>query len=628
MSTIVPSKLSTWRRLYAAIAAFNIFTVLLSAWFGSRVLAEYRDSVGLSALWTARLEMLTVLGELGSSMETTTNDAYRTGNFGAARARVNEAAARFQTVLDASIVDWSGDGDSAFAMEVCPGLGRLESAMARFGAEADNVLSRGTESAGEPGATLRIEKAHQELSAAIQNVRAQIREHLDGVLRTQLGQGEAYQPLTAGICVLVLVMVAAAMWYGRHLSRAISNAERHSAESLAAAEAANRAKSEFLANMSHEIRTPMTAILGYAELLQSPSQDDWREFVGTIRRNGEHLISVINDILDLSKIEAGKMTLESLECSAVELVQEVHSLLAPRAKAKGLTLRTSFAFPLPKVVHSDPVRIRQILLNLAGNALKFTEKGGATISVTMADAGDSRSMCGLSFAVSDTGIGIPPEQLASLFRPFTQSDSSTTRRFGGSGLGLSISRRLARMLGGDLVGTSEPGKGSTFTATVAAGVVQGAPMISRIEDAVPSVCALPGSERLNLSGRILLAEDGPDNRRLLTRFLEDAGATILQAENGRVAVDLVLAARGGQVPVDLILMDMQMPELDGYDATRALRGHGIQTPIIALTAHAMAGERERCLDAGCDDYLTKPIPRRRLIEACGTWLSRTQRRAA
>ncbi|MEX2219690.1 MAG: ATP-binding protein [Phycisphaerales bacterium] len=617
------SKLSTWRRLYIGVAAFNILTVLLSAWFGSRVLTDYRDSVTMSALWTDRLETLTVLGELAASVEIAGNEALRSRRVESARARINSAATRFQTVMDSCAAGWSADRDPTLVFQLRPGMARIESGMARLTAEAERLVRLSPSARDQTELTLALHAAHNDLAGAIANLRAQIRAHVDGFLHAQLASSERFAPITYAICIAVLITVCAAMWYGRRLSIAIAAAEDQIRANLDAAHAASRAKSDFLANMSHEIRSPMTAILGYAELLENPAQHDWKDCVATIRRNGEHLTAVINDILDLSKVEAGKMTVESLDCSPVELVQEVHALMGPRFRAKGLTLDIRHQFPLPRTIRTDPIRFRQVLINLLGNALKFTEKGGAAVTVSLDRLPSGARI--LRFEVADTGIGIAPENLARLFQPFTQSDTSTTRRFGGTGLGLSISRRLARLLGGDLTATSTPGEGSTFTATIQVGTLEGVAMAERLDDALPA----PSSGGITLAAavhaNILLAEDGEDNRRLLTHFLQTAGATVEHAENGRTAVERVL---GAGPDIHLILMDMQMPEMDGYTAARTLRQRGVKLPIIALTANAMAGERERCLEAGCDDYLTKPIPRRALVEACRRWVETARRAAA
>jgi signal transduction histidine kinase/DNA-binding response OmpR family regulator len=379
---------------------------------------------------------------------------------------------------------------------------------------------------------------------------------------------------------------------------------------------ATRAKSAFLANMSHEIRTPMTAILGYAELLSDPeaSAHDREAYVETIRLNGEHLLRLVNDILDLSRIEAGRMPVERVDCSPAQLVAEVVSSMRVRADSKKLRLELDYAGPIPERIQADPTRLRQILMNLVGNAIKFTEQGGVHVSVGLVPGADGTSAT-LRFAVADTGIGITREQQERLFVPFGQADPSTTRRFGGSGLGLAISKRLANMLGGDIAVESVPGVGSTFTLSLALGSLEGVRLVRPIERATRAAARRPAwGEDAPLGGRILLAEDAPDNRRLLALYLKRAGAAVETAENGLVVCELALAAAAAGSPFDVILMDMQMPELDGYDATARLRQAGYRGTIIALTAHAMDGDRARCLAAGCDDYIAKPVDRQTLIE--------------
>jgi signal transduction histidine kinase/ActR/RegA family two-component response regulator len=390
-----------------------------------------------------------------------------------------------------------------------------------------------------------------------------------------------------------------------------------------AAETASRAKSGFLANMSHEIRTPMTAILGYADLLLDPHLEpaDRLAHVSVIRRNGEHLLQIINDILDLSKIEAGRLDIERIECSPARVLGDVASLMRVRAAEKRLRFAVHYVPPLPSVVRTDPTRLRQILINLVGNAIKFTVDG--EVVVTLAVVGASPAV--LSLTVRDTGVGMSEEQLRSLFAPFSQADASTTRRFGGTGLGLSISKRLAHALGGDITVESAPGLGSTFTVAIPVTVPLGATWDEVVSESIQSperagVRTVRGPHASSdvppgappLDGlRILLAEDGPDNQRLLTHVLQRAGAIVEVAANGLEAVEAM--NRHGVPPFDVILMDMQMPVMDGYAATRRLRAIGHRRPIIALTAHAMDGDRAACLDAGCDDYATKPIDRARLI---------------
>ncbi len=384
-----------------------------------------------------------------------------------------------------------------------------------------------------------------------------------------------------------------------------------------AAEASTKAKSEFLANMSHEIRTPMAAILGYADILLNEGESQTREervdALETIQRNGQYLLDLMNDILDLSKIEADKIVLERNLCSPMQVVSDVVSLMQVRAKAKNLALAVEYDGPLPQTIESDPLRLRQVLINLVGNAIKFTELGSVRVKVRV--LANLETPPRLSFDVVDTGIGLTTEETERLFQPFMQADNSTSRRFGGTGLGLTISKRLARMLGGDISLSSEHGQGSTFTLTIDPGPLDGVPMI----DARPPRREMDRAEaqeaaaQSQLECRILLAEDGPDNQRLIAFLLGKAGAEVDLVENGQEAYEKAIEAQESGCPYDVILMDMQMPVMDGYEATRKLRKSGYNRPVVALTAHAMAGDREKCLDAGCDEFATKPIDRKVLL---------------
>jgi len=383
------------------------------------------------------------------------------------------------------------------------------------------------------------------------------------------------------------------------------------------AELASVAKSEFLANMSHEIRTPMTAILGFNELLATEGNlqgapPERVNAIHTIRRNGEHLLNLINDILDISKIEAGKLEVETIRCSPTEIVAEVVSLMRVRAETAGLELVLEYDGAIPDTIESDPTRLRQILLNLVGNAIKFTEEGKVRLRTRMLDDEEGEK---LQFDVIDTGIGMDDDAQAKLFTPFTQADNSTTRRFGGTGLGLSISRQLAEALGGNITLTSTPEVGSTFSLTVATGSLEGIVLHDDPGEALQErLQNATEAQATTLDCHVLVAEDGPDNQALLSFFLKKAGAEVTLAENGKIAAQKALKAEQAGEPFDVILMDMQMPVLDGYGATRALRKRGYKRPIIAITAHAMSGDRQKCIDAGCDDYTTKPIDRRKLVE--------------
>jgi signal transduction histidine kinase/CheY-like chemotaxis protein/PAS domain-containing protein len=388
----------------------------------------------------------------------------------------------------------------------------------------------------------------------------------------------------------------------------------------AAAEAGARAKATFLANMSHEIRTPMTAILGYTELLLDPQSTaaDHLNGLQTIHRNGHHLLQLINDILDLSKIEAGKLDVEHTPCYTRRVLFDVAELLKGKAEEKSLVLRIESDGPIPDVITSDPTRLKQALVNLVGNALKFTDQGAVRIVASCDRANQT-----ISFAVSDSGIGMTPEQMTRLFQPFAQADAATSRRFGGTGLGLVITRQIAQLLGGDVAVRSAPGQGSTFTLSVATGPLEGVQMVAASDPRPTAVETPAGAATLpRIDGRVLLVEDGPDNQRLLTVFLRKAGAEVALAENGQAAVDKALAALAAGQPFGVILMDLHMPVMDGLTATRLLREQGYEGPIVALTAHAMKGELEKCLAAGCDHYLSKPIARDVLIREVAARMER------
>ena len=386
------------------------------------------------------------------------------------------------------------------------------------------------------------------------------------------------------------------------------------------AEAANQAKSEFLANMSHEIRTPMNAILGFADLLRKGSFDDEeeaQEFYETIYSSGRHLLLLIDDILDLSKIEAGQMEVECIPASPHQTISEVVSIMRVPAQEKGLQLDYNWVSDIPSTIQTDPVRLRQLLVNLVGNAIKFTEHGGVQITVDIEDADDEPEMV---IEVIDTGIGIPQDKLDLIFNPFAQADTSVTRRFGGTGLGLAICKHIAEALGGTIEVTSRIGSGSVFTVRIQTGSLQG--IVWKKSEADIMKPRVPEAKKLHqgLEGlSVLVVEDGETNRKLIRLVLERAGANVTSAENGQLGVEAVMRER-----FDLVLMDMQMPVLDGYTAAQRMRTQGVSIPIIALTAHAMKGDKEKCLRAGCSGYLTKPIDPKKLVETVSLELSTVQ----
>ncbi len=385
-------------------------------------------------------------------------------------------------------------------------------------------------------------------------------------------------------------------------------AQKRLEEANRAAQQASDAKSTFLATMSHELRTPLTAVLGFADMLRGESdQPEYLEKVETIRRNGAYLLALLNDILDLSKIEAGKLSFgtESIDIRAV--LKEVEILMQLRAREVSVPLRFNLRKPLPAEVTADEVRVRQIIVNLVSNAIKFTEDGEVVVVAEMKDAEVSgETSASLEISVTDTGIGISRSQLAKLFTPFNQAKKQTSHHAGGTGLGLSISKRLAEGMGGTIDVESEFGKGSRFTLRLPLTAEQSNRLISEVQLNEASTDTRPTSFP-TIQKRILLADDRRDIWQVGKHFLEKCGAKVTIAENGQQAVELTEKASREGMPFSLILMDMQMPVMNGRQAVAKLRELGFEMPIIALTADAMDGERESCIAMGCNEYFPKPI---------------------
>jgi len=413
---------------------------------------------------------------------------------------------------------------------------------------------------------------------------------------SRIGQGDLAQPVQS-IGSGQLGRLAGTL---EQMRRNVEQSHASPAEQNARLRDLDRLKDEFLANMSHEIRTPLSAVIGSAELLPELDGQERDEALDAVRRNAQHLLYLVNQILDFSKLQSGNLALEQKDAPLRPLVDDLIACLRPKATEKHLHLHLWWRDDAPAFVRTDPLRLRQILMNLIGNSLKFTAQGGIDITVGSVAAPSGPL---IDITIADSGIGIPAPQLERLFVPFTQGDASMTRRFGGTGLGLAISRQLARALGGDVALTSTVGVGTKAMVTLPLLLPQ-----TEVAAAAPAAAAAP------LRGRVLLVDDAPDNRRLLGVVLKRAGADVETAENGELACQAVARASAAGCAFDLVLMDIQMPVLDGYAAAERIRRTGFTAPIVALTAHATEQDRERCRSSGFDDYASKPIARNQLVE--------------
>jgi CheY-like chemotaxis protein/nitrogen-specific signal transduction histidine kinase len=379
------------------------------------------------------------------------------------------------------------------------------------------------------------------------------------------------------------------------------------------AESAMHAKSQFLANMSHEIRTPLTAILGFVEALrdEGPHNETQNHCLEVIRNNGHHLLTIINQILDLSKIDAGALTIETAPSNIVQMVEELRFMFAPTVASKALSFSVHYEWPLPRTIFTDPLRLKQVLINLVGNAIKFTEQGGVELHVCWDDTARQ-----LAFTVVDSGIGMSPEHTANLFKPFSQANESITRRYGGTGLGLSISERLIRAMGGALTVNSVKGQGSTFSFSIPSlgattpDLIRRAP-VTRAPHKDGETTALP-----TFQGRVLFADDALDNRRLVELLLRKTGVEVVLVEDGKQAIQSALSS-----PFDLILMDVQMPTIDGLTATQTIRSSGVTTPIVAISAGAMASDIDQAIRAGCSMHISKPFSKEAFYQMLSKYLT-------
>jgi len=428
------------------------------------------------------------------------------------------------------------------------------------------------------------------------------------------------------VSVIFLSLVAEGVLVFRPAVRTIRDqfALLEAARDRAAGEA--EARTRFLAHMSHEIRTPLTAIIGYAQLAAEPGTDSAAraDAVRAVSQNSAHLMGVISDVLDLARIDAEGVTIRRERISPISILDDTMIMFREHAAAKGVALSHEITMPAPMHIETDPVRLRQILVNLVGNAIKFTSAGSVTVrlGVVPTPAGTHT----LRIEIVDTGIGMDADHVERLFHPFGQADEETRRVYGGTGLGLVISRKIARALGGDIVVASKPGEGTTVTLDTDPGELAGVRWCESTRELRQGAPAsgVSRTQDIRLFGRVLVVDDFPDNLRLIALRLRKAGAQVAMAASGREAVEATEAARSAGAPFDLILMDMQMPEMDGPGATRALRERGFTTPIVALTANALGEHRAAFSEAGANDFLSKPFDTAKLVETCAAWIDRSR----
>ncbi len=470
----------------------------------------------------------------------------------------------------------------------------------------------------------KIKKAHNKLANEIIPIQLDVRKKLtqlsnafqnnaDDELEQISTQNNASIILISIIGIIAIVLGIVITFY---VTRRVTQSENAFIEQRQLAEQANQAKSMFLATMSHEIRSPLSAIIGFSDLLRKTklSKEKAESCLISIQRNSKHLLHLINDILDITKIEAGQLNIEQIDVSPFAVLDEIQSAILVNATDKGLGFKVNYAFPLPEQIKTDPVRLKQILINLASNAIKFTEKGDINVNIAC-----NKELGLMIFDVIDTGIGLTFEQQEKIFESFTQADSSTTRKYGGSGLGLNICKQLAQKLGGSISVDSTLGRGSKFSFDIRTGTISDDNLVYSLDHTSSPTNNSNLNPEKKLFGQILLAEDTIDNQNLIEMYVTDTGAKITIVENGEQAVKICETRN-----FDLVLMDMQMPVMDGIEATTKIRQRDTQIPIVSLTANAMKSDFERCIDAGANEFLTKPIDVVRFNQVLYKYLSSTK----